>query len=73
MFKFDDFLVRAKSRLLVEPPVDWKYSDDDLNETARMIPVGVVPKPAAVLIGIVERGEPMVILTKRQDHLANHL
>lgn len=72
MFKFDDFLARAKSRLLTEAPVDWNHSDNDLNEMAPMISAGIVPKPAAVLIGIVEREEPMVILTRRQDHLANH-
>ena len=72
MFKFDDFLTRAETRLLREPPPGWNHSDDDMNERARMIPVGMKPKPAAVLIGIVERDEPMVILTKRQDHLAKH-
>ena len=72
MFKFDDFLARAKDRLLVQPPVDWNHSDDDMNEQARMIAVGVVAKPAAVLIGIVMRDQPCVIFTKRQDHLAKH-
>ena len=72
MFNFDDFLTRAQERLLPEPPMGWNHSDDDMNERARMIPSGVVTKPAAVLIGIVEREEPMVLLTKRQDHLAKH-
>lgn len=72
MFKFDDFLARAQTRLLTEPAQGWNHSDDDMNERARMIPVGLKPNPAAVLIGIVERDEPMVILTKRQDHLAKH-
>lgn len=72
MFKFDDFLARAKDRLLVEPPVDWNHSDDDLNEQARMITAGVEAKPAAVLIGIVVRDQPYVLLTKRQGHLAKH-
>lgn len=72
MFSFDDFLARAEKRLLTEPPSGWNHSDDDMNERARMIPVGVKIKPAAVLIEIVERDEQMVILTKRQDHLAKH-
>ena len=72
MFSFDDFLARAQTRLLTEPPLGWNRSDDDMNERARMIPVGMKPNPAAVLIGIVERNEPMVILTMRQSHLAKH-
>ncbi|HEY5363155.1 MAG TPA: CoA pyrophosphatase [Aestuariivirga sp.] len=72
MFSFDDFLMRAEKQLLREPPEGWNHSDDDMNERARMIPVGMKPNPAAVLIGIVERDEPMVILTRRQDTLAKH-
>jgi len=72
MFNFDDFLKRAKDRLLPEPPTGWNHSDDDMNERARMIPEGAKTKPAAVLIGIVQREEPMVLLTRRQDHLAKH-
>lgn len=72
MFNYDDFLTRAKARLLTEPPLAWNRSDDDMNECARLIPEGIIPKPAAVLIGIVKRAEPMVILTKRQDHMRKH-
>ena len=72
MFNFEDFIARAKSRLLASPPEGWLRSDDDMNERARMIPNGVQPKPAAVLVGIVQREEPMVLLTRRQDHLAKH-
>jgi len=72
MFNFDDFLARAKTRLLREPPVGWNHSDDDMNERAQLIPDGVSTKPAAVLVGIVTRDEPMVILTRRQDHLTKH-
>ncbi len=72
MFNYEDFLLRCRERLLQAPAQGWNHSDDDMNERARMIPVDVVRKSAAVLIGIVERHEPMVLLTRRQDHLATH-
>ena len=72
MFSFDDFLVRAKTRLLREPAAAWDFSDDDLNAKARMIPVGVKPKPAAVLVPIILRKEPMVLLTQRHAGLSKH-
>ncbi len=72
MFNFDDFLVRAKSRLLVEPASSWSRSDDDMNAKARMIPEGVKPKQAAVLVPIVQRNEPMVLLTQRHADLRKH-
>jgi 8-oxo-dGTP pyrophosphatase MutT (NUDIX family) len=52
--------------------VGWNRSDDDMNERARMIPNGVIPRPAAVLVPIVMRQEPMVLLTQRQEHLKKH-
>jgi 8-oxo-dGTP pyrophosphatase MutT (NUDIX family) len=69
---FEDFKLRAKSRLLAEPPVGWNRSDDDMNDRARMIPDGVVTKPAAVLIPIICRVEPMVLLTQRHADLSKH-
>ena len=72
MFSFDDFLVRANAQLLLEPAAIWNYSDDDMNAKARMIPVGVKPKPAAVLVPIVLREEPMVLLTQRHAGLSKH-
>ena len=72
MFSFDDFLVRANAQLLPEPAAIWNYSDDDMNAKARMIPVGVKPKPAAVLVPIVLREEPMVLLTQRHAGLSKH-
>ena len=72
MFSFDDFLARAKTRLLPEPAATWNYSDDDMNGKARMIPVGVKPKPAAVLMPIILREAPMVLLTLRHAGLSKH-
>ncbi len=71
-FDFDDFQTRARARLLAEPPVGWNRSDDDMNDRARMIPDGVVTKPAAVLVPIVLRSEPMVLLTQRHADLSKH-
>ena len=72
MFSFDDFLARAKMRLLAEPAAHWDYSDDDLNAKARMIPVGVKPQSAAVLVPIILRDEPLVMLTQRHAGLSKH-
>jgi mutator protein MutT len=69
---FEDFKLRAKSLLLIEPPVGWNRSDDDMNDRARMIPDGVVTKPAAVLVPIILRDEPMMLLTQRHADLSKH-
>lgn len=72
-FSFDDFQARAKAGLWAEPPVGWNRSDDDMNDRARMIPDGVVTKPAAVLIPIVLRSAgPTVLLTQRHADLSKH-
>jgi 8-oxo-dGTP pyrophosphatase MutT (NUDIX family) len=72
-FSFEDFRVRAGQRLLSKPATGWNRSDDDMNERARMIPDGIAPKPAAVLIPIVCRAEgPTVLLTQRHADLSKH-
>ena len=72
-FSFDDFKARAARHLLVDPPIGWNRSDDDMNERARMIPDGVVTKPASVLIPIILRESgPSVMLTQRTAHLSSH-
>ena len=72
MFNFEDFLARAKERLLFEPALTWDRSDDDLNAKARMIPEGVKAKTAAVLVPIVLRDKPTVLLTLRHAGLSTH-
>jgi 8-oxo-dGTP pyrophosphatase MutT (NUDIX family) len=72
-FSFADFCERAKLNLLSEPQAGWNRSDDDMNERARMIPDGVITKPAAVLVPIVDRAAgPTVLLTQRTPHLSKH-
>ena len=71
-FDFADFQQRASTRLHVTPPTGWNRSDDDMNERARMIPDGVSTKPAAVLVPIILRDEPMVLLTQRHADLSKH-
>lgn len=72
-FDFTDFQSRAKIGLREEPPSGWNRSDDDMNDRVRMIPGGVVPKPAAVLVPIILRAEgPTILLTQRHADLSKH-
>ena len=72
-FDFEDFQARAKAGLRAAPPSGWNRSDDDMNDRARMIPDGVVTKPAAVLVPIVLRESgPTVLLTQRHADLSKH-
>jgi 8-oxo-dGTP pyrophosphatase MutT (NUDIX family) len=72
-FSFEEFKARARAGLLAEPAAGWNRSDDDMNDRARMIPDGVVTKPAAVLVPIVLREEgPTVLLTQRHANLSKH-
>jgi 8-oxo-dGTP pyrophosphatase MutT (NUDIX family) len=69
----EDFKARASQFLLKEPPQTWNRSDDDMNDRARMIPDGVVTKPASVLIPVVLRESgPTVMLTQRTAHMSKH-
>lgn len=74
-FRFDEaeFRARARGRLHAAPSPDARFSDDDLNPEARMIPPGITPKPAAVLVPLVARnGGLSLLLTQRTEHLAKH-
>ena len=72
-FTKPQFLTRAASRLLATPPPSWNTSDDDMNLKARMIPDGIKPKLAAVLVPVVCRGDELtVLLTQRTEHLSKH-
>jgi 8-oxo-dGTP pyrophosphatase MutT (NUDIX family) len=71
-FSFSDFQNRAQSRLLKDAPNGWNRSDDDMNARAKMIPEGVVTRPAAVLVAIICRDIPTVLLTQRTAHMSKH-
>ena len=72
-FSFAEFQARAGAGLLPAPPSDWNRSDDDMNDRARMIPAGVITKPAAVLVPIILRAAgPTVLLTQRHADLSKH-
>ncbi len=73
--KFSEAEIRARAAkgLLHEVPLKHERSDDDMNAAVPMIPAGVTPKPAAVLVPIVLREpEVTVLLTQRTDHLSSH-
>jgi 8-oxo-dGTP pyrophosphatase MutT (NUDIX family) len=73
-FRFDEPEFRGRaSRLHGRPPEAARFSDDDLNPEARLIPEGVTPRPAAVLVPLVVRPEGLtLLLTQRTPHLAKH-
>jgi 8-oxo-dGTP pyrophosphatase MutT (NUDIX family) len=72
MLSLTEFCTRAPHLLRPDPPTTWDRSDDDMNAKARMIPEGVVPKAAAVLVGVMENAGPSVLLTQRHGGLSNH-
>jgi 8-oxo-dGTP pyrophosphatase MutT (NUDIX family) len=68
-----EFSNLAKSKLLQQPPQSWDHSDDDMNQKARMIPEGIQPKAASVLVPIVMRSEGLtLLLTQRTETLSKH-
>jgi 8-oxo-dGTP pyrophosphatase MutT (NUDIX family) len=72
-FSEADIRARAVRGLLHDVAVAPSRGDDDMNEFAPMIAVGVTPKPAAVLVPIVLReSEPTLLLTQRHDQLSSH-
>ncbi len=72
-FDEDEFRRRAAAYLHAAPPEVSRRGDDDLNPQARLIVAGNVPKPAAVLVPLVTRGDSLhVILTQRTGHLSRH-
>jgi 8-oxo-dGTP pyrophosphatase MutT (NUDIX family) len=71
--KLELFSKLARERLHSTPQESWNRSDDDANERAQLIPRDIVPKAAAVLIGVVAReGTPTVLFTQRHAGLAKH-
>jgi 8-oxo-dGTP pyrophosphatase MutT (NUDIX family) len=75
MFRFDEeeFRRLAAERLHRAPAATARFSDDDLNPKARIVPTGAVPRPAAVLVPVVAaEGSLSLLLTLRMPHLASH-
>ena len=74
-----DFFRLARARLtldippgLTDPDILPKRGDHNLDPVFDAIGAIRPIKPAAVLVGIVERTEPMVLLTQRTAHLPDH-
>jgi 8-oxo-dGTP pyrophosphatase MutT (NUDIX family) len=75
----DGFFARARERLdlevpvaLTDPSVMPKRGDHDLDPVMAKIAQVRPIRPAAVLVGIVARDQPMVLLTQRSQHLPDH-
>jgi 8-oxo-dGTP pyrophosphatase MutT (NUDIX family) len=75
----DEFFARARQRLtlevpaaLTDPSMTPKRGDHDLDPVMAKIAQVRPIRPAAVLVGIVARDEPMVLLTQRSQHLPDH-
>lgn len=74
----DDFLARARTRLLPQPPELFQAEafarvngDHALSPHPDLKPV-TQPRHAAVLVPIVARPQPTVLLTLRSPHLSSH-
>lgn len=74
-----DFFARARARLrldipaaLSDPDLLPARGDHDLDPVQSAIAAVRPIKPAAVLIPVVAREEPMVLLTQRTAHLTDH-
>ncbi len=74
-----DFFARATARLTLDipqgisdPNIIPKRGDHDIDPVLKAIADVRPIKPAAVLVPIVERGQPMVLLTQRTAHLKDH-
>ena len=72
MITLKNFCTRAPRFLRPDAPTTWDLSDDEMNSKAQMIPAGIVPKAAAVLVGMLENSGPSVLLTQRHGNLSNH-
>ena len=72
MITLETFCTRAPRFLRPDAPTTWDLSDDEMNSKAQMILAGIVPKAAAVLVGMLENSGPSVLLTQRHGNLSNH-
>ena len=75
-----NFFARARARLtldapagLTDPTIIPRHGDHDLDPSVVEAIAAVRPiRPAAVLVGVVERAEPTVLFTQRTAHLTDH-
>ena len=74
-----EFFARVRQRLsldvptgLTDPNVIPRRGDHDIDPVMEKIAAVRPIRPAAVLVAIVERAEPMVLLTQRTAHLKEH-
>jgi len=74
-----DFFARARARLsftmppgLTDPNVIPVRGDHDVDPVSHAIAEVRPIRPAAVLVPVVDREEPMVLLTQRTAHLKDH-
>lgn len=70
----DDFLMRARTRLLVSPDLDGDpvRGDHELTPEIRALVAALPARGAAVLVPIIARARPTVLLTLRSAHLSSH-
>ncbi len=75
----EDFFSRARARLtlnvppaLTDPTVNAVRGDLDLDPVQWERAGVVAMRPAAVLVGVIDRPEPTVLLTQRTADLSNH-
>jgi 8-oxo-dGTP pyrophosphatase MutT (NUDIX family) len=74
-----DFFDRARARLTLDPPAGLTdpdalplRGDHDADPVLKAMAAVRPIKPAAVLIPVIDRDEPMVLLTQRTAHLPQH-
>lgn len=74
-----DFFDRARAVLTLDPPLGLTdpdalplRGDHDADPVVKAIAAVRPVKPAAVLIAVIDRDEPMVLLTQRTAHLKQH-
>ncbi len=74
-----DFFERARARLTLDPPPGLSdpdalplRGDHDADPVVKAMAALRPIKPAAVLIAVIDRDEPMVLLTQRTAHLPQH-
>lgn len=73
-FDLDDFLARARTRLLARPDLDGEpvRGDHELTPEFRALVEALPKRGAAVLVPIVAREQPTILLTLRSAHLSSH-